>query len=102
MSINDGALLRIAALSAALVPIFGGRFCNVLLPTHEATSFEEKEAIYEIGDEERTFFFIWRGVVKTGTITDGGLEIMHDVRKYGMSWGNSAPWIPCVGIAPLR
>jgi CRP-like cAMP-binding protein len=57
--------------------------CDVLLPNREATTFGKDEVIYELGAEERTFFFIRRGVAKVGTITDSGREIIYDIRKDG-------------------
>jgi CRP-like cAMP-binding protein len=72
-----------ASLSSALTPIFRGRFCDVLLPNRSIIAFAEDEIIYEMGDTERTFFFIRHGVVKTGTITDGGRELIFDIRKDG-------------------
>jgi CRP-like cAMP-binding protein len=66
-----------------LAPIFRGRFCDVLLPGRDATTFGKDEVIYELGAEARTFFFIRRGVAKIGTITDSGREIIYDVRKDG-------------------
>jgi CRP/FNR family transcriptional regulator, cyclic AMP receptor protein len=83
MSIDDGAILRMAALSSALVPIFRGRFCDILLVNRTAKIFNEDEAIYELGGKERTFFFIQHGIVKTGTVTDSGREIIYDLRKDG-------------------
>lgn len=83
MSINDDAVSRMAALSSALVPIFRGRFCDILLPNRTARMFGKDEVIYELGDKERIFFFIRHGVVKTGTITDQGREIIYDLRKDG-------------------
>jgi len=83
MSITDDAALRMAALSSALVPIFRGRFCDILLPNRVARTFEEDEVIYELGDKERTFFFVRHGIAKTGTITDDGREIIYDLRKDG-------------------
>ena len=82
MHTDDAALVR-AALSSALVPIFRGRFCDILLPNRDATTFDKDEVIYELGAEERTFFFIRRGVAKIGTITDSGREIIYDIRKDG-------------------
>ncbi len=83
MAINDDSVARLSALSSALVPIFRGRFCDVLLPNRTARTFDEDEVIYELGDSERAFFFIRRGIVKTGTITDNGREIIYDIRKDG-------------------
>ncbi|MGH8695765.1 MAG: Crp/Fnr family transcriptional regulator, partial [Burkholderiales bacterium] len=83
MSINDDTAFRMAALSSALGPIFRGKFCDILLSNRAARTFADDEVIYELGDKERTFFFIRHGVVKTGTITDDGREIIYDLRKDG-------------------
>lgn len=80
---HDDTVFHMSALSSALIPAFRGRFCDVLLPNRVARTFDEDEVIYELGDKERTFFFIRRGVVKTGTITDSGREIIYDLRKDG-------------------
>jgi CRP-like cAMP-binding protein len=80
---NDGAALRMAAYSSALAPIFRGRFCDILLPNRAARTFDDNEVIYELGDKERVLFFIRHGVVKTGSITDDGREIIYDLRKDG-------------------
>jgi CRP-like cAMP-binding protein len=73
----------LAAVSAVLVPIFRGRFCDVLLPSRDTKTFARDEVLYDLGDTERTIFFIRHGVVKIGTITDGGREIIYDIRKDG-------------------
>lgn len=71
------------ALSSALVLIFRGRFCDILLPGREGMTFDKDEVIYELGAKERTFVFIRRGVARVGTITDSGREIIYDIRKDG-------------------
>lgn len=83
MSVNDDAVVRVAAVSSAWVPIFRGRFCDILLPNRATRTFAEDEVIYEMGDKERTFFFVRGGVVKTWTITNEGREIIYDLRKDG-------------------
>jgi CRP-like cAMP-binding protein len=83
MFINNDAAFRMGALSSALVPIFRGRFCDYLLSNRVARTFDEDEVIYELGGKERTLFFIRRGVVKTGTTTSRGREIIYDLRKDG-------------------
>jgi len=83
MASDNDATPSIATLSSALVPMFRGKFCDVLLPNRDVIAFAEDEVIYDLGDKERTFFFIRHGVVKTGTITDGGREIIYDIRKDG-------------------
>ena len=57
-----------SAVSAALATIFRGKFCDAILPGRRATTFKPKEVIYEVGDQERTFFFLQDGFVKLGTI----------------------------------
>src|SRR5687768_9990784 len=83
MVITDDTVARLAGLSSALAPVFRGRFCDILLPNRAARAFAQGEVIYELGDSERTFFFVRRGIVKIGTITDNGREIIYDVRKDG-------------------
>ena len=83
MAITDDTVAGLAALSSALAPIFRGRFCDILLPNRAARTFAKGEVMYDLGDRERTFFFVRRGIVKTGTITDNGREIIYDVRKDG-------------------
>ena len=72
-----------AALSSALAPIFRGKFCDTLLPTRATRGFDAEEVIYDLGDTERTFFFIRQGVVKIGTTTNTGRAIIYDLRKGG-------------------
>ena len=83
MTVKNDPARNTADLSCALAPIFRGRFCDVLLPNRSTISFVEDEVIYNLGDGERTFFFILHGVVKVGTITDDGCEIIFDLRKDG-------------------
>lgn len=83
MATTDDTVARLAGLSSALAPIFRGRFCDILLPNRAIRTFAEDEVMYDLGDGERTFFFIRRGLVKTGTIIDNGREIIYDIRKDG-------------------
>jgi CRP-like cAMP-binding protein len=83
MTVTEDRARSTADLSGALAPLFRGRFCDVLLPNRDTIAFVEDEVIYDLGDHERTFFFILRGVVKIGTITRGGAEIIFDIRKDG-------------------
>ena len=39
--------------------------------------------MYDLGDRERVFLFVRRGSVRTGTMTDNGLEIIYNIRKEG-------------------
>ena len=81
---TNAAAANLAALSSALVPIFRGRFCEILLLADRSPQlFEEDQVVYELGDSRRTLWFIRRGVVKVGTIMDDGREIIYDVRKSG-------------------
>lgn len=75
--------LRQAAVSTALVSVFRGEFCDAILPNRKAASFKKKEVIYDVGDKERTLFFLRDGFVKVGTITPDGHELIYDVRKGG-------------------
>ncbi len=72
-----------AALSSALAGVFRGRFCDILLRERVPAQFEEDAVVYELGDTQRTLWFVRRGVVKVGTITADGREIIYDVRKDG-------------------
>ena len=72
-----------AAVSSALASVFRGKFCDAILPNRKATNFKKGEIIYDVGDKNRTFFFLQRGFVKLGTITPSGNEIIYDVRKDG-------------------
>ena len=75
--------LRDAALSSALAGVFRGRFCDILLPDRVAATFEEDAVVYELGETQRALWFVRRGIVKIGTITADGREIIYDVRKEG-------------------
>ena len=78
---------RESVLSCALSAIFRGRFCRTVLQNRCAQKFEEGEALYDIGRKEGSFFFIRSGVVKIGTITEAGEEVIFDVRKAGQVVG---------------
>ena len=80
---NDDDTCGMATVSSALVPLFRGRFCDTLLPDRVSRIFDKHDVIYELGDEQRVLFFIRHGVVKTGTITRQGREIIYDIRKDG-------------------
>lgn len=77
------AALRDAALASALAGIFRGRFCDILLRDRVALPFAEGAVIYDLGATQRALWFVRRGVVKVGTITSDGREIIYDVRKDG-------------------
>ena len=72
-----------ADLSSTLSSIFRGRFCQTLLQNRSPQKFEKGETLYDIDPNERLFFFIRSGVVKIGTITETGEEVIFDVRKAG-------------------
>jgi CRP-like cAMP-binding protein len=79
----DDLVARQAAVSTALVSVFRRKFCDLILPNRKTTTFKKHEVIYEMGDEERTFFFLQHGFAKVGTITPDGREVVYDVRKGG-------------------
>lgn len=70
-------------LSPALAAILRGHFCGILLKGRDALTFAENQVLYELGGTERTLWFIRTGVVKVGTITDDGRELIYDVRTDG-------------------
>ena len=78
----DSELQR-ASVSSALVTIFRGKFCETLLPNRPIFTAAKGSVIYEAGGVERTFFFLRRGVVKVGAVTDDGREVIYDLRKDG-------------------
>jgi CRP-like cAMP-binding protein len=47
------------------------------------TTFEKDQVIYDVGDENQTFFFVQKGFVKVGSVTEDGHELIYDVRKAG-------------------
>jgi CRP/FNR family cyclic AMP-dependent transcriptional regulator len=72
-----------AGLSSTLSSIFRGRFCRTLLQNRIPQKFEKGETLYDVGLNEGSFFFIRSGVVKIGTITEYGEEVIFDIRKAG-------------------
>src|SRR5467141_38813 len=72
-----------AAVSTALVSVFRGKFCDAILPNRKTTTFKKEEVLYDVGDKDRTLFFLQDGFVKVGTITSDGHELIYDVRKGG-------------------
>lgn len=79
----DDSTICQAAVSTALVSVFRGKFCDAILPNRKITTFKKDEVIYDVGDKERTFFFLQDGFVKLGTITSDGHELIYGVRKGG-------------------
>jgi len=72
-----------AAVSAALATVFRGKFCDLILQNRKTTTFNKHSVIYDVGDRERTFFFLQNGFVRVGTMTADGREVIYDVRKAG-------------------
>jgi CRP-like cAMP-binding protein len=72
-----------AALSTALVSVFRGKLCDLILPRRKPTAFSKGEIIYSAGDRRRMFYFLQNGFVKVGAITSNGSELIYDVRKGG-------------------
>jgi CRP/FNR family transcriptional regulator, cyclic AMP receptor protein len=70
-------------LSSALARTFRGKLCDVILRDRSVTTFEKDQVIYDVGDENQTFFFLQKGFVKVGSITEDGRELIYDVRKAG-------------------
>ena len=56
---------------------------TLLLPGRKATTFNKNDVIYDVGDRNRTLFFLQNGFVKVGAITSSGHEVIYDVRKEG-------------------
>jgi CRP/FNR family cyclic AMP-dependent transcriptional regulator len=80
---RDDFAIRQAAVSSALAGVFRGKFCDAILPNRKAITFAKNDVIYEVGEKDRTFFFLLSGFVKVGTITPDGHELIYDVRKGG-------------------
>lgn len=76
-------VIRQAAVSTALLSVFRGRFCNAVLPGRKPITFSKNDIIYNVGDRNRTLFFLQNGYVKVGAITSSGHEVIYDVRKEG-------------------
>jgi hypothetical protein len=45
-------------LSSALARSFRGKLCDVILRNRSVTTFEKDQVIYDVGDENPTFFFL--------------------------------------------
>lgn len=83
MQSRTGDRSRHAPLSAALSMIFRGKLCDVVLGGRPVSTVDKDETIYEVGDEDRTLYFLRSGFAKVGTITEDGRELIYDVRKTG-------------------
>jgi CRP/FNR family transcriptional regulator, cyclic AMP receptor protein len=81
-SLADSGTLN-GTLSSALSRSFRGKLCDVILRNRSVTTFEKDQVIYDVGDEKPTFFFLQKGFVKVGSITQDGHELIYDVRKAG-------------------
>jgi CRP-like cAMP-binding protein len=92
MPAGDDDSLRDASVSGSLATLFRGRFCETLLLNRSAVRIAKGEALYEAGEQDRTFFFIQRGLVKLGTVTEDGHEIIYDLRKAGDVVGELAAY----------
>jgi CRP-like cAMP-binding protein len=82
LEIDDCFSLQ-AAVSTALGSVFRGKFCDLILANRKTTTFSKHYVIYDVGDEERTIFFLVNGFVKVGAIMATGHEVIYDVRKGG-------------------
>jgi CRP-like cAMP-binding protein len=74
---------RTGPLSSALATMFRGKLCDVVLWNRSVTTFDKEQVIYDVGDENQTFFFVQKGFVKVGSVTEDGHELIYDVRKAG-------------------
>lgn len=83
MTSTDASPIPQVPLSAALATIFRGKLCDVVLQNRRVTTFEKGQVIYDIGDANRTLFFIRSGFVKIGMVIEDGHELIYDVRKAG-------------------
>ena|SRR2546425_3145472 len=54
-------------LSSALARTFRGKLCDVMLRDRSVATFEKDQVIYDVGDENQTFFFLQKGFVKVGS-----------------------------------
>jgi CRP-like cAMP-binding protein len=80
---DQDSIAQQAVVSASLASVFRGKFCDAILPNRKVSRFQKHDVIYEVGDQNRTFFFLQTGYVKVGTLTSDGREIIYDVRKGG-------------------
>ena len=76
-------LERSTIISTALASGLRGKFCDLLLANRKTTTFGKHALIYDIGDRDRTLFFLKSGFVKVGTAIADGREVIYDVRKGG-------------------
>jgi len=74
---------RNGPLSSALARSLRGKLWDVILRNRSVTTFEKDQVICDAGNEKRTFFFLQKGFVKVGSITEDGHELIYDIRKAG-------------------
>lgn len=86
-----------APLASVLASTFRGRLCVNILANRAVTPVAPDEVIYELGDRDRTLYFLRKGFAKIGTITAEGREIIYDVRREGDVMGEL-----CAGGAPRQ
>ena len=75
--------VRNGPLSSALASMLRGKLCDLVLWNRRVTTFEKDQVIYDLGDENQTLFFVQKGFVKVGSVTEDGHELIYDVRKAG-------------------
>ena len=83
MHLSADSGMHYGPLSSALTRTFRGKLCDVILRDRNVTTFEKDQVIYDAGDGNRRFFFLQRGFVKVGSITQDGHELIYDIRKAG-------------------
>jgi CRP/FNR family cyclic AMP-dependent transcriptional regulator len=86
-----------APLSAVLASTFRGKLCANILQNRAVVTVEPDGVIYELGDRDRTLFFLRAGFAKIGTITADGHEIIYDIRREGDVLGEL-----CAGGVPRQ
>ena len=85
-------------LPSALSRSFRGKFCDVILRNRSVITFEKDQVVYDVGDENPTFFFLQKGFVKIGGITEDGLELIYDgvtteSSQFHKRVGDCGPWL---------
>jgi len=83
MHLTSDSATHSGPLSAALARTFRGKLCDVVLRNRNVTTFEKNQVIYQAEEKNQTLFFLQKGFVKVGSITEDGHEIIYDVRKAG-------------------
>lgn len=83
MPVSHESAIRDASVSSALATVFRGKLCDTLFHGRTPLSFAKGSTLYDVGDDHRTLFFVQRGVIKVGALTDDGREVIYDLRKTG-------------------